>query len=39
MTGAKIQVKAQFGDSSNELQAMGLKKKSEYKKATKKPTP
>ena len=27
--GAKTQVKAQFGDSSNEIQALGLKKKSE----------
>ena len=39
ITGAKTQVKAQFGDSSNEVQAMGLKKKSEYKKAGKKKTP
>jgi hypothetical protein len=31
MLGAKLQVAAQFGDSSNELQALGLKKKSEYK--------
>ncbi|MFZ1700643.1 MAG: hypothetical protein WBO10_00770 [Pyrinomonadaceae bacterium] len=38
--GAKNQVKAQFGDSSNEIQAMGLKKKSEYKSPSKKtPTP
>lgn len=38
--GAKTQVKAQFGDSSNEIQALGLKKKSEYKSPTKKtPTP
>ena len=28
--GAKAQVKAQFGEDSNELQALGLKKKSEY---------
>ena len=34
--GAKRQVVAQFGDSSNEKQAMGLKKKSEYKSPTKK---
>lgn len=27
----KDQVKAQFGDDSNELQSLGLKKKSEYK--------
>ncbi|MEQ1922069.1 MAG: hypothetical protein ABL952_06135 [Pyrinomonadaceae bacterium] len=38
--GAKTQVKAQFGDSSNEIQALGLKKKSEYKSPSKKkPTP
>ncbi len=38
--GVKTQVKAQFGDSSNEIQAVGLKKKSEYKSPTKKqPTP
>lgn len=29
--GAKDQVIAQFGDDSNELQSLGLKKKSEYK--------
>lgn len=34
--GAKTQVKAQFGDSSNEIQALGLKKKSEYKSGGKK---
>lgn len=28
---AKIQVKAQYGESSDELQTVGLKKKSEYK--------
>lgn len=28
--GAKTQVRAQFGDSSNEIQSLGLKKKSEY---------
>lgn len=39
MLGAKDQVKAQFGSSSNELQGLGLKKKSEYDKPTKKPTP
>jgi hypothetical protein len=32
MLGAKDQVKAQFGANSNELQGLGLKKKSEYKK-------
>ena len=38
--GSKTQVKAQFGDSSNEIQALGLKKKSEYKNPSKKaPTP
>lgn len=36
--GTKDQVKAQFGDSSNETQALGLKKKSEYKSPTKKKT-
>lgn len=30
--GVKNQVKAQFGESSNELQSLGLKKKSEYKR-------
>lgn len=41
MLGAKDQVKAQFGASSNELQGLGLKKKSEYKKPSKPkpPTP
>lgn len=28
---ARIQVKAQFGESSDEVQSVGLKKKSEYK--------
>ena len=38
--GARQQVVAQYGDSSNEKQAVGLKKKSEYKSPTKKkPTP
>jgi hypothetical protein len=36
--GAKDQVKAQFGADSNELQAVGLKKKSEYKSAKAKTT-
>ncbi len=31
LLGAKNQVVAQFGDDSNEVQALGLKKKSEYK--------
>lgn len=29
--GAKNQIKAQYGEDSNELQSLGLKKKSEYK--------
>jgi hypothetical protein len=33
---AKTQVKAQYGENSDELAALGLKKKSEYKKPTKK---
>ena len=37
MLGAKKQVAAQFGDNSNELQALGLKKKSEYKSPKRKP--
>ena len=32
MLGAKAQVEAQYGKDSNEYQALGLKKKSEYKK-------
>lgn len=40
MLGGKDQVKAQFGPSSNEYQGLGLKKKTEYDKPTKKkPTP
>ncbi len=31
MIGARQQVVAQYGSSSNEVQSMGLKKKSEYK--------
>jgi hypothetical protein len=34
MPGAKDQVAAQFGKDSNEYQSLGLKKKSEYAKAT-----
>ena len=34
--GARQQVIAQFGDDSNEKQALGLKKKSEYKSPSKK---
>jgi hypothetical protein len=37
MLGAKDQVVAQFGRDSNEAQAVGLKKKSEYKGRTRKP--
>jgi hypothetical protein len=38
--GAKTQVIAQYGDSSNQIQGMGLKKKTEYKKrGGKKPPP
>ena len=36
MLGAKDQVMAQFGPNSNELQAMNLKKKIEYKTPTRK---
>ena len=38
---AKKQVAAQYGSDSDQLQAIGLKKKSEYKKPAKKkqPTP
>jgi hypothetical protein len=35
--GARDQVVAQFGRDSNEAQAVGLKKKSEYKSRTRKP--
>ena len=34
MLGTKGQVHAQYSDSSNEIQSMGLKKKSEYKPPT-----
>ena len=37
--GAKRQVSAQFGDDSNEIQALGLKKKSERKPPTRKNKP
>ncbi len=33
--GAKDQVRAQFGPNSNEVQSLGLKKKSEYKSKSK----
>jgi len=36
MLGVKDQVIAQFGPDSNEVQALGLKKKTEYKSPTKK---
>ena len=34
MLAAKDQIKAQFGSDSNEVQSVGLKKKSEYKRPT-----
>ena len=34
--GTKIQVKAQYGDDSDEIKSLGLKKKSEYKRPTRK---
>lgn len=34
---AKLQVRAQFGDNSNEVQALGLKKKSERARPVRKP--
>jgi hypothetical protein len=36
MLGVKIQVAAQFGDDSPQLQALGLKRKSDYKTPNKK---
>jgi len=36
MLGAKKQVMAQYGDSSNEIQGLGLKKKTEYKTPSRK---
>ncbi len=35
--GAKDQIAAQFGKNSNEFQAMGMKKKKEYKRPSRKP--
>lgn len=35
----RTQVKAQYGENSDEVAAVGLKKKSEYKSPTKKPAP
>jgi hypothetical protein len=37
--GSKVQVKAQFGNDSNELQTLGLKKSSEYKRPSAKIKP
>lgn len=37
--GGRTQVKAQYGENSDELQKVGLKKKSEYKSRTRKPKP
>lgn len=34
--GMRTQIKSQYGEDSDELQAVGLKKKSEYKSPTKK---
>jgi len=39
MLGAKMQVTAQFGPDSDEVQALGLKKKSEYKTRTRRKQP
>ncbi len=36
MLGAKAQVAAQYGPDSNELQSLGIKKKSEYKAPSRK---
>jgi hypothetical protein len=36
MLGAKVQTEAQFGDDSPQLQALGLKRKSDYKTPNKK---
>lgn len=37
--GARTQVKAQYGENSDQLQSVGLKKKSEYKAKARKPKP
>lgn len=37
--GERTQVKAQYGENSDQVQAVGLKKKSEYKSKTRKPKP
>jgi hypothetical protein len=34
MLGVKTQVAAQYGESSSQLESLGLKKKTEYKKPT-----
>lgn len=39
MRNARVQVKAQFGEDSDEVAATGMKKKSEYKKPKKKTPP
>lgn len=39
MEGGRDSIEAQFGSDSNELQAVGRKKKSEYKSRTTKPKP
>lgn len=39
MLGVKDQVLAQFGRDSNEVQALGLKKASEYRPRTRRPKP
>jgi len=39
MLGAKVQVKAQYGENSNQVQGMGLKKKTEYKSPKRKNGP
>jgi len=36
--GMRTQIKSQFGENSNELQSVGLKKKSEYKKGGRRKT-
>lgn len=38
MLGVKVSIIAQYGDSSNELQSLGLKKKSEHKLHVRKKT-
>jgi hypothetical protein len=37
MLGVKDQIRAQFGKDSNEVQAIGLKRRSEYKRPTSRP--